>query len=220
MCGRFVLVASAEQIGKTFGVSAEHNVARYNIAPAQQILTIIAAAGGRQIEWAWWGLRRHDGSLLINIRSETALTKPHFRRFLEQSRCLVPISGFYEWTGTKQRLPYYITAARHPLLGLAGVRVLDTDDETGQPIYRCAILTCAAIEPIAHLHPRMPLVVPSQLYDEWLNQTGDIGELLGRILDAPSLEWHYYRVSPRVGNVRNDDPSLIAPADDLQQSLL
>lgn len=158
-----------------------------------------------------WGLRRSDGGLLINIRSETAAGRPHIRRLLEHGRCIIPASGFYEWVGPKQ--PYFLRT-HSGLMGFAGILVRERDPASGKLVLRSAILTRAADPTLAHLHNRMPVIVPRALYGDWLSPTFEGDDVLRHICAGGPIPLQWYRVSPRVGNVANDDPSLVEPSPD------
>jgi putative SOS response-associated peptidase YedK len=211
MCGRFALVASSNDIEQEFGVSGVGPIARYNIAPSQEILTIVGKGNARVAMASIWGLRRSDGGLLINIRSETAAGRPHIRRLLEHGRCIIPASGFYEWVGPKQ--PYFLRT-HSGLMGFAGILVRERDPASGKLVLRSAILTRAADPTLAHLHNRMPVIVPRALYGDWLSPTFEGDDVLRHICAGGPIPLQWYRVSPRVGNVANDDPSLVEPSPD------
>lgn len=219
MCGRFALAASAEDIRLSFGVEVSELEPRYNIAPSQEVLLIASSRDGIIATRSTWGIRRSDGGLLINIRSETAGEKPHFRRMLERGRCIVPASGFFEWAQRSTRQPYYVFAEDSPLIAFAAVCTSDTDPSSGMPMTRCAILTRAANERIAALHHREPVVVPFALLDHWLNPDITGTDALATILAMPA-RWRYHAVSSRVGRVSNDDPHLLDPIDEPEPPLL
>ncbi|RMF32823.1 MAG: SOS response-associated peptidase [Chlorobiota bacterium] len=211
MCGRFALVATSNDIEQEFGVSGVGPIARYNIAPSQEILTIVADGLARAAMATIWGFRRSDGGLLINIRSETAAERPHIRRLLEHGRCIIPASGFYEWVGPKQ--PYFLRP-HSGLMGIAGLLVRERDLAAGKLVLRSAILTRAADPTLAHLHGRMPVIVPRALYGDWLSPSFEGDDVLRHICAGEPIPLQWYRVSARVGNVANDDPSLLEPSTD------
>jgi putative SOS response-associated peptidase YedK len=214
MCGRFALVATSNELEEEFSVSGISSVARYNIAPNQEIILIAQDGDQRFVRVGVWGFRRHDGGLLINVRSETALERPHIRRLLDSARCIVPASGFYEWA--ERGRPFFLHTDT-PLIGFAGIVIREYDSSTGKHVLRTSILTRAADPSIMHLHERMPVVIPRALYHEWLSPQTNGETMLSRVLTAEHLTWHWYPVSPRVGNVANDDPSLVMPIEDTSQ---
>ncbi len=220
MCGRFALAASAEELHQCFGVDVARHLPRYNIAPSQQVLIVAATEEGIRAKQSIWGIRRRDGGLLINIRSETACQKPHFRRLLDRGRCIVPASGFYEWSQQHRRQPFFVVAEGMPLIGFAGVVLSEFDTASGVAINRCAILTRAADGDLAALHHRVPVVVPHDLLDNWLTTDAHAEDVLAMLLTASPPRWRFYPVSHRVGRVSNDDRSLIEPLESPEPPLL
>jgi putative SOS response-associated peptidase YedK len=105
MCGRFGLGGSATTLIAQFNVQENAAwTARYNLAPSQDVLTVVQTAeSGRQLRKMRWGLipawakDPGIGNRLINARAETVATKPAFRRPLRERRCLILTDGFYEW---------------------------------------------------------------------------------------------------------------------------
>ena len=105
-------------------VEIEEFPARYNIAPTQPVLMIIADPPvgegsnlpGRKALLVRWGLipswarDPKDFPLLINARSETAAAKNSFSAAMRHRRALIPASGFYEWKreGKRKSQPYWI----------------------------------------------------------------------------------------------------------------
>lgn len=211
MCGRFALVASSEEIEQEFGVSGVGPIARHNIAPSQEILIIVGDGRERAAVASIWGFRRSDGGLLINIRSETAAERPHIRQLLEHGRCIVPSNGFFEWVGRGQ--PYFIHAPSG-LIAFAGLVVRERDPASGKLLLRSAILTRGVDPAMVHLHDRIPVIVPRSFYDDWLSLDYDGDDVLRHIVAAEPVTLQWYRVSRRVGNVANDDPSLLVPMTD------
>lgn len=179
----------------------------------------------RRLEGAKWGLvpawakDESVGVRSFNARSETAASKPTFRTAVAKRRAVVPATGYYEWRkapdGTKQ--PFFIHRSEGDLL-LAGLYEWwrAPGDAAAPWLLSATILTRAATGELATIHDRMPVFLERDRLDEWLDPatTGDdglvhsIAEQGGRI--AHALE--FYAVDRRVGNVRNDDPSLMAPA--------
>jgi putative SOS response-associated peptidase YedK len=107
MCGRFAQKSPARKISKQFKVEEAPPLAeRYNVAPAQSVLAIREAPGGREAAFLKWGLVPRwakdpaVGNRPINARSETVAEKPSFRETFKRRRCLVPMEGFYEFMWT------------------------------------------------------------------------------------------------------------------------
>jgi putative SOS response-associated peptidase YedK len=124
----------------------------------------------------------------------------------------VPVDNFYEWakTGTGKQ-PYAIALADRRLMALAGL--WETwRSPAGERIRSFAIATTTPNELCAELHNRMPVVLKPQAWPVWLGeQPADVPQLKALLTPYPSDEMTCWPVSPRVGNVRNNDPSLIEP---------
>lgn len=111
MCGRFALIATAEELAYEFEILdvAPFLPKRYNIAPTQNAPVIRVAESRRQIasmRWSFvpsWTDEPKPGPPLINARSETVATSPAFRAAYRRRRCIVPCSGFFEWQAAERR---------------------------------------------------------------------------------------------------------------------
>ena len=116
MCGRFVVNIPADVLKGIFAlIEAPLLEPRFNVAPTQQSAVVRNLGDNNRLDLLKWGLvpgwskDLSFGSHLINARSETASEKPAFRHAIKYRRCIIPTSGFYEWshTGDKKQ-PYYI----------------------------------------------------------------------------------------------------------------
>jgi len=109
------------------------------------------------------------GSRMANARSESAASKPAFISSFLARRCLIAANRFYEWqarNGKKQ--PCYITLKSGQPFGIAGL--WDRwDKQEGEPVESCTILTTDANETMMAIHERMPVVIPPESFDVWLN---------------------------------------------------
>ena len=132
MCGRMTMTHPNDAMARLFEASPSNDlpeVPRYNICPTQDIGVVTSGAEGRRYRPMRWGFLPHwyktptDGPLLINARAETVADKPAFRAACRERRCLVPATGFYEWTKDEagNRLPWYFTPADGGPLVLAGI---------------------------------------------------------------------------------------------------
>ncbi len=117
MCGRFVQNIPFETLQQNFNIrtTASDIIPNYNVAPTQEILTIIKHDNENTLEKLHWGLVPFwakdisIGSRMINARAETVSSKPSFRNAFKKRRCLIPADGFYEWKGEKgNKQPFYV----------------------------------------------------------------------------------------------------------------
>jgi putative SOS response-associated peptidase YedK len=188
---------------------------RYNICPTQAVGAVTSGEEGRRLRSMRWGFLPHwyktptDGPLLINARAETIAAKPAFRDAARARRCLVPVSGFYEWTKDAEgrRLPWYFTPADGAPLVLAGV--WQVWDKAEVPIVSLAIVTCAASPWMAETHHREPVSLAPGDWAKWLGEAGRGAALLMKA--APEGRYRRWRVDPAVNSNRASGPGLIEP---------
>jgi putative SOS response-associated peptidase YedK len=221
MCGRFVVDIPASELAKIFKIVETETrlMARYNVAPTQQIGVIRSDSNGtRHLDLLKWGLipswskDPHIGYKMINARSETADTKPSFKSALKHRRCIIPASGFYEWreeSGKKH--PIYIKLKDNNLMLFAGIWDHWKAPE-GNVIESCTMLTTETNDLIKPLHDRMPVILDTQNIDMWLDpQVSDPEQLKPLFRSFPSELMEMYQVSDLVNSPKNDNPSCIAP---------
>lgn len=208
MCGRFTHLFTWKQLHRLLSLtSAEVLLDRsYNLAPSQHAPIVRESQQGRGVEMAEWGFRPawSSGTLApINARAETAATSPMFRGAFASRRCIVPISGFYEWQQTQRpKQPWYITRADGEIMLLAGLFETREDGTT------FAILTTPPNAFIATIHDRMPAVLEPESASRWLAEPE--ASLLRPAADGVLIA---RPVSSRVNSPKHNDAALIEPVD-------
>jgi len=220
MCGRYVITSTPEAIRALFGYAEHPNFPpRYNVAPTQPIPIVRIAEGKRQFVLMRWGLipswvKDPKGfSLLINARGESVLDKPAFRNAMRRRRCLIPADGFYEWKefgGRKQ--PYFVRLKNSGgPFAFAGLWETWTGPN-GEELDTAAIVTTDANRTLAAIHERMPVILPPEAYDLWLDCANVEADVAAALI-APARDGllEVYEVSPAVNRVANDDARLIEP---------
>lgn len=140
---------------------------------------------------------------LINARAETVAEKPSFRHALKSRRCLVLMSGFFEWLRTEQlKQPYYICKTSGELLAVAGLWEQWQSNE-GEVIYSCCMLTTDANEQMSSLHHRMPVILNKEQQALWLEDRVLDKESLNEIVTPyPGVDLQLYPVTPQMNNWR------------------
>ena len=220
MCGRFSLGAPI-RIGQLFDLpNWPETPPRYNIAPGQDVPAVIQnrETGAREFRPFRWGLVRSwakdpaIGSRRINARSETAATKPAFRKPLRDRRCLILADGFYEWKreGSRKQ-PYYIKLWNGEPFAFAGLwdRWQPPD---GPPLETCTILTTTPNAVLRAIHDRMPVILPPDAYNVWLDPAmRDVDPVQALLTPYPADQMVAYPVSTRVNNPAYDAPDLVEP---------
>lgn len=217
MCGRYELSSHPAAIALAFGLPHPPEIRpRYNIAPTQQVPIVRQnAAGERELVAVRWGLvprfAKHPsiGARMINARAETVATHGAFRNAFARHRCLVPLSGFYEWRNLRTgKQPVHVGMRDGRPFGLAGLYER-WRSPGGEVLDTCTIITTSACATLRDVHDRMPVIVPDASYARWLDcSNADVTDLL----EAWSGEGlHVFPVSTRVNAVRNDDAGLCEP---------
>jgi len=153
----------------------------------------------------------------INARAETLAERPLFRGLLARNRCLVPASGFYEWSrdGGGRRSPYYLRRKDADRFAFAGLYDV-WHGVAGAALATYTLITTAANEIVAPLHDRMPAILRREDEERWLAGGPPEPEELAALLGPyPAGEMEAYPVSARVGSPAVDDPFLIAPLEEV-----
>jgi putative SOS response-associated peptidase YedK len=220
MCGRYVTKAAAELErfwnitggGLAFGGA-------YNAAPAQR-LPVICLRGGRALALMRWGLIPSSardtkaGANLINARGETVAIRPAFRAAFMRRRCLIPMTGYYEWQQTPAgKVPHYIHLLNAEQFAVAGLYEYWPGQDGKEPIESFTVITTTPNEMTGKIHDRMPVILPDYSHEGWLDpENGRVDELQGLLKSYPAEEMRAYPVSLRVNSARNEGPELIEPA--------
>lgn len=222
MCGRIVNRMQPGYLRETFDEVAGADILaepgllpRYNLAPTGFLPGIRLAEEGAQ-EWAVfrWGLiprwakpdRIPDRT--FNARSETVAEKPTFRDAWKKRRCVVPVSGYYEWTGPKgAKQPFYFhTESDEPLL-LAGL--WETWRHGDDIVDSCTVITRDSTGGPAEYHHRMPVFLQREDVDSWMAGPAELAHHMVHKTSTEGID--IYPVSREVNNSRNDYASLINP---------
>lgn len=225
MCSRYSLTSPPEAVRSYFGTRApEPYPPRYNIAPSQPVHIVRQdAMAERELVLVRWGLipswvkDPRDFAMIINARSETAAQKPSFRAAMRHRRCLIPADGFYEWTGPAgAKTPHLIRPrpgqAQGTLMAMAGLyeHWLGPD---GSEIETMAILTTDANPMMRRIHDRMPVIVPPEHFERWLDCRGGTATgVMDLLSPAPDGLLEVIEVSRKLNNPRNEGPEVQEPA--------
>lgn len=215
MCGRFTITHPNDALARLFDAIPGNDLPegeRFNVCPTQPVAVVTSGEGGRRLRAMRWGFlpawykTMTDGPLIINARADTVATKPAFREAVRSRRCIVPASGFYEWSegpgGT--RLPWYFTRADGAPMALAGLWQRWGEVDT------CAIVSTEAGPGMAGLHHREPVVLERQDWPLWLGEAGHGAAVLMKAA-APGVFAPPFRVDPRVNSNRAEGADLIRP---------
>jgi putative SOS response-associated peptidase YedK len=221
MCGRFTQTASPEIIAEQFQVSGLPLFQpRYNIAPSQSVVAIRVepdTTTRRLIQLRWglipsWAKDPKIGNQCINAKAETVAVKPAFRSAFKKRRCLVIATGFYEWQRQGPvKQPMWIGLRSKQPFAFAGLWEHWKPIE-GEPLETCTIITTEPNDLMVPIHNRMPVILPSTSYDQWLDPVfQDIEPLKALLRPYPSEDLTAYTVSTIVNNPRHDAPQCLEP---------
>jgi putative SOS response-associated peptidase YedK len=215
MCGRFTLFTEPGDLARLFAVDeirTEPLPPRYNIAPSQEAYAVAQRAeGGRRLGTLRWGFVPHwakePKSGPINARAESVASKPMFRDAFRRRRCIIPADGFYEWREdprTGKKVPFYVQRSDGVPLAFAGLWSTWHPPDDGEPLRTCTIVTTDAAEALSEIHERMPVMLPHDAWDIWLDpEADDLERLEGLLRPRLADEVEVYEVSTRVNNARN-----------------
>ncbi len=224
MCGRARLSSDVSEIRLVFSIPPERPAPNFapswNVAPTDSLPVVrwSREAGGRSLELMRWGLVPFwakdikVGFANINAKAEGVDARSAFREAFQRRRCLVPLDSFYEWKKLgRERQPYAVALADRRLMALAGLWE-SWRSPAGERLRSFAIVTTAANALLAPVHDRMPVILGPQSWPLWLGEAAADAERLKTLLTPyPADEMAIWPVDRRVGNVKNNDPSLIEP---------
>lgn len=222
MCGRFTQRYTWSEVHtflSVFGTPLNLRP-RYNIAPTTTVDVVRLDREGRRelvsMRWGlvplWWQKALKDVPATFNARAEGIATKPMFRDAFKRRRCIVPASGFYEWTGPKSdRVPHLFTAADgSPLLALAGLWEHWRSPES-EDLLSCTIIVSGASAWMTPYHNRMPVLLREADFTAWLD--GSLGaDALKPAAESALREWTVSKRVNRTG-VGDEDPTIIEPME-------
>ena len=235
MCGRYAQAQGMDEIIERFDLDSSlvdsSLPLNWNIAPTNPIYIVRANdPSGKDINsekalaTVSWGLigpwltdmqeARASQSRAINARSESIHEKPTFRNAFRSTRCLIPASGYYEWATAlgqyRPKQPFYISARDGLQLPIAGIWS-SWKAPNGEVIETASIITQEAQGELETIHSRMPVFMPPDRWDLWLNpRNTDVNELKSlMVVEQPESIVIARPVSDPVNSVANNGKGLI-----------
>ena len=227
MCGRYALSAMISDIAEEFSTNSAPGIilpADWNIKPTNDVYIIKNQA----IEIASWGMIAHwsksddeaakSQSSAINARSESVHEKPTFKSAFRSNRCLLPASGYYEWASElgkyKTKQPIYVSRDDEKLLAFSGIFQSWTSP-SGKVIQSVAIITRQAVGQLVQVHSRMPVFLPRERWQDWMNPKINDVERIRSLMDVPTPDANlrFHPVSSAVNSIAGSGPGLIEPIE-------
>lgn len=221
MCGRFTLTIDPYHLQEAFpwAVIPDDIVPRYNVAPSQPV-AVIPNTGDKTLAMYKWGLIPSwskdpaIGDRMINARAESLAEKPSFRNAYRRRRCLILADGFFEWKQNpdlKTKQPMYIRLKDERPFAFAGLWEIWKSPD-GKEVRSCTIITTQPNSLMESIHNRMPVILPPDVYDEWLaTEDRQPSQLENLLIPYNPSEMVAYPVSKLVNSPENDSPKIIVP---------
>jgi putative SOS response-associated peptidase YedK len=221
MCGRFALYTDPLALAKQFQTGNVPDIQpNYNVAPSQTIPIVRLENNQRQFAMTRWGLIPSwakdikIGYNTINARADSVAEKPSFRSAFKHRRCLIPADGYYEWqelANSKTKQPWFITLKDQQPMALAGLWE-HWQGADGSEIESCTIIVTSGNELMQNIHDRMPVILPIEHWDAWLdiNNTDKQG-FQSLLTQYPHDEMAAWRVSTVVNSPKHNGGECIQP---------
>ncbi|WCL48410.1 SOS response-associated peptidase [Leptospira sp. GIMC2001] len=231
MCGRFVRNDQDSLFGEylprdTLQAWKQKPFApRYNISPGTVVEAFHHDGKSPNLEFFTWGLlpswsKDQLGQRYSNARIETIAEKPSFKGPYLRRRCLIQAEGYYEWqTIGKDKIPFYIHKPDGKSLALGGIWDIWAGKD-GSEEFTLSLITRNANKSVSNIHDRMPLVIPENLYLDWLDPSLNLREIQRCADSQKDILLKSYEVSRLVNSTQADSPSLINPFENEKQGSL
>ena len=214
-----------QKLAARLGVAAprsDRGYERFNIAPSQEVVSVVEDDEGRRMELLRWGLLPHwakdvkAGYKMINARAETLEERPAYRSLVRHAkhRCLVVADGYYEWQKPEDpkqpRRPMHFSVDGGEPFCFAGLwtRWVAPD---GEVVPSCTIVTCEANDLARPIHERMPVILPDPAaWEAWLDPTVAAPDARELLVPVASERMVVRPANPVVNSARNEGPDCLA----------
>ena len=229
MCGRYALTQNESELIEEFAITGiSPNVdplpANWNIKPTEEIYVIRNNEDNRELATTSWGIiapwsksdveALRSQSQAINASSESIHEKPTFRNAFKSRRCLIPATGYYEWATElgkyKTKQPVFISNESGKPLAFAGIyeKWISPNGEIKES---AAIITREAVAGLAKVHHRMPVFLPKDRWDSWLDKKNNEIAKVRSLMEVaePAAGLRFWPVSDAVNSIRNNGVELI-----------
>lgn len=146
------------------------------IFPTDRAPVIIEKSGALKPQAVAWGFPNfRNKGIIINARAETVPQKPMFRKCLDFGRCIIPSSGFFEWSHDGQKTKYQFNLPGISALYMAGMFQNFNNER------RFVIITTAANNSMSEVHNRMPVVLNKEEKDRWMESPQEAAQILSEV---------------------------------------
>jgi putative SOS response-associated peptidase YedK len=231
MCGRYTNTAGPDELNDRFRVPipGPQGTRRFNIAPTEEVLAIVAPKGEPEAQLLRWGLipsyakELKGAAKMINARVETVAEKPAYRRLIPRGerRALQLADGYFEWLKPEKRdsprQPFYFQVDGGVPFAFAAIWTPAKVD--GEWVHSVSLLTCdsAPNRTAAAIHNRMPVILADEdVQRAWLDPSVGVEEALALCGALPDSRLSAHSANPavnKVGDLEGEGPQLlVAPA--------
>ncbi len=231
MCGRYIFAKNRKDLLRRYGLDKDfdehgpgmppYRLPLFNIAPTNRVPVVAFENGRRVLRMMAWGLIPPWSdvpkmqSSTFNARAESIATSRLYRGPFASRRCLVPSTGFYEWSGpTKARVPHCIHKSTGDILSFAGVWDCWKSRDQSQTVESFSIVTTSANAFVSAIHDRMPAILDEHDETLWLDPATPIEACIALLKPYPADDLRSHRVSNAVNKAGVEGPELAAPVPD------
>lgn len=235
MCGRYIIVSKVEVVEKKFNAKSEAIFeANYNVSAGDKA-PIITSAAPQKIQLSHFGFTPSFAAkktYILNARAEGdhnvenrpdftgakgIIKKPYFRKAIRSQRCLVLADAFIEGTtANKLDEPYlvYLKDKNRPF-AFAGIYDEWLDSNSGEQYHSFAIITCPPNKLMTKIgHHRMPVILPPDYYNEYLNLDVPLSDVTSLLQRFPADQMNAYKISPAIKSPKNNAKEFIEPVSE------
>ncbi len=215
MCGAFSVIHPFRDLSKRFnaGYNEKESKPRYNVRPSQPIPAILNS-NPDEITYTMWGIHpfydKTGKMFFINARNDS-MTKPTWKKLIQEQRCLILADGFYEWkkVNSKTKQPFRFEMKSKEPFAFAGLYQYEEID--GQKIPHTVIITTEPNDLVEEVHDRMPAILTPANEEDWLNPDIDADKAIKMLKPYPKKEMVSYPISTLINKPSNDLEDVIRP---------
>jgi putative SOS response-associated peptidase YedK len=222
MCGRYYRRSDKQKIAEAFHATQVDDFPLppwdYNVAPStmQPIIRANRDTGERELVQLRWGLVPFSAKSLSDLRGKSTInaraesvTFGWWSQPFKRRRCLVPASGFYEWTHDKDKKPFAFDLCNGHMMAFAGLWDAWKDPANGQWLQTFTIVTTDANEIMMPVHNRMPVILYESDFNRWLSREKTHQPPIDLLRPFPADEMEAKEANPLVGNVKNNSAEML-----------
>lgn len=216
MCAHYNLRMSPQKLAEIFQTVRQLDFReRFNVSPTQTVVAIRQEDGARvPVSMRWglvpsWATDPKKVGATWNARGETVAEKPMFRSAFKSRRCIIPLTGWYEWlTEGKAKFPFNIHLPNDEPFAFAGL--WETWRKGPEPLESCTMVTTASAGEMLKYHDRQPVILNRDEYDLWMDPEQE-PEALQAMIRPWDGEFEFEAMDPAINNSRNEGEQFFKP---------